>query len=45
VLFLPAVVYRSRLEERALSGKFGGTWEEYTHQTMFLIPFRTYAVE
>jgi len=39
VLFLPAVVYRARLEEKALSGKFGRSWEQYTNKTKFLIPF------
>lgn len=38
VLFLPALVYRAKLEEQALSGKFGHTWEVYLQRTYFLIP-------
>ena len=37
-LFLPAIIYRARLEESTLSKKFGGEWDEYANQTKFLIP-------
>jgi len=38
-LFLPAVIYRARLEESALAEKFGSTWNKYVSQTKFFIPF------
>jgi protein-S-isoprenylcysteine O-methyltransferase Ste14 len=37
-LFVPATVFRARLEENALSEKFGREWIEYTNQTKFLFP-------
>jgi protein-S-isoprenylcysteine O-methyltransferase Ste14 len=39
LVFLPAVIYRVRLEEGALSDRFGNKWDEYVNQTKFLIPF------
>jgi len=39
VLFLPAVVYRARLEEAALAQKFGQEWASYAEGTSFLIPW------
>jgi protein-S-isoprenylcysteine O-methyltransferase Ste14 len=38
LIFLPAVIYRARLEEKALYGKFGDAWINYLHQTKFIIP-------
>ena len=35
LLFLPVLVYRARLEEGALPGKFGQEWDEYFRQTLF----------
>lgn len=37
-LFLPVVVYRAKLEEQALAGKFVNAWDEYLRRTFFLIP-------
>ena len=37
-LFVPAVVYRARLEEQALARKFGQAWSEYAKQTFFMFP-------
>jgi len=37
-LFLPAAVYRARLEERALDRRFGLAWDDYAARTGFLIP-------
>jgi protein-S-isoprenylcysteine O-methyltransferase Ste14 len=46
LLFLPSEIYRARLEERALSRKFGYEWERYAARTGFLLPFvRTGRVE
>jgi protein-S-isoprenylcysteine O-methyltransferase Ste14 len=39
VLFLPAVVHRAKLEDIALSQKFGSVWEDYASNTAFLIPW------
>jgi protein-S-isoprenylcysteine O-methyltransferase Ste14 len=39
VLFLPAVVYRAKLEDEALSRKFGSNWEDYASNTAFLFPW------
>lgn len=39
VLFLPAVVYRAKLEDIALSQKFGSDWKDYASNTAFLIPW------
>jgi len=39
VLFLPAVIYRARVEEKALSATFGSSWKDYVGQTKFLVPF------
>jgi protein-S-isoprenylcysteine O-methyltransferase Ste14 len=38
VLFLPAAVYRARLEERALARRFGPLWDAYVARTSFLFP-------
>jgi protein-S-isoprenylcysteine O-methyltransferase Ste14 len=39
VLFLPAAVYRARLEEEALALRFGQEWASYAARTSFLIPW------
>jgi protein-S-isoprenylcysteine O-methyltransferase Ste14 len=39
VLFLPAVAYRAKLEDEALSWKFGSDWEDYASDTAFLFPW------
>jgi protein-S-isoprenylcysteine O-methyltransferase Ste14 len=39
IFFLPAVVYRARLEEQALETSFGRYWQEYKRRTFFLLPF------
>ena len=39
VIFLPAVLYRAMLEEKALHRMFGNTWTAYQQHTKFLIPF------
>jgi len=39
VLFLPAVVYRAKLEEEALAQKFGQSWDVYVANTSFFIPW------
>jgi protein-S-isoprenylcysteine O-methyltransferase Ste14 len=39
VLFLPAAVYRAKLEEEALALRFGQEWAAYAAQTSFLIPW------
>lgn len=38
VLFGPAIVYRAKLEEKALQYRFGQAWEAYAARTCFLIP-------
>lgn len=38
-LFLPSELYRARLEDKALSRKFGEQWEDYAARTGFLLPF------
>jgi protein-S-isoprenylcysteine O-methyltransferase Ste14 len=38
VLFLPAAIYRARLEEHALERRFGLTWDDYAARTSFLFP-------
>jgi protein-S-isoprenylcysteine O-methyltransferase Ste14 len=38
LLFLPSEIYRARLEERALSAKFGGEWLKYAARTSFILP-------
>ena len=38
LLFLPALVYRARLEEEALQERFGAVWEEYVLRTGFFLP-------
>jgi protein-S-isoprenylcysteine O-methyltransferase Ste14 len=38
VLFLPALVYRARLEERAMEKRFGSSWQEFAGRTFFLLP-------
>ena len=37
--FLPAVIFRAKLEEKALGEKFGSAWAEYARRTHFIIPF------
>ena len=37
-LFVPAVVYRARLEEQALGTQFGEDWHAYARRTAFLLP-------
>lgn len=37
--FVPAVIYRAYLEERALAEKYKGAWRDYSRHTSFLIPF------
>lgn len=39
-LYLPATVYRARLEEEALEKRFGETWNNYVAQTGFFLPTR-----
>lgn len=39
IVFLPAVVYRAKLEEQALENKYGESWQELYRRTSFLIPF------
>jgi protein-S-isoprenylcysteine O-methyltransferase Ste14 len=39
MLFLPAVVYRARLEEKVLQAKFGRDWMNYQRRTSFLLPY------
>jgi protein-S-isoprenylcysteine O-methyltransferase Ste14 len=39
VLFLPALLYRARLEERSLEKKHGTAWQEFEKRTFFLFPF------
>ena len=36
--FLPAAVYRARLEEQALEGKYGEEWRVYRDRTRFFLP-------
>ena len=36
--FLPSEVYRAKLEEKALAGKFGAEWESYIKKTGFMLP-------
>lgn len=38
VLFVPAGIWRARLEEEALAQKFGDTWRTYVEETGFLLP-------
>ncbi len=38
VLFLPAAIYRARLEESALACRFGPAWDDYAARTGFLFP-------
>ena len=38
VLFLPSEIYRAKLEEQALSKKFGSEWDNYAAQTGFILP-------
>lgn len=39
VLFLPSVIYRAQLEDKALFRKFGDEWATYAAQTGFILPF------
>ena len=36
--FIPAGIYRARLEEEALARRFGKEWDEYTARTFFFLP-------
>ena len=36
--FIPAGLWRARLEEVALRRKFGAVWEDYARQTGFILP-------
>jgi protein-S-isoprenylcysteine O-methyltransferase Ste14 len=38
LLFLPSEIYRARLEERALSRRFGSEWKDYAARTGFILP-------
>lgn len=38
VFFLPAMVYRARLEDAALAKRFGSEWFGYAARTGFLLP-------
>jgi len=38
LLYLPSVIWRAKLEERALARRFGSAWEEYVERTGFLLP-------
>jgi len=38
LFYLPSVIYRARLEEKALYQKFGDEWENYAARTGFIIP-------
>jgi protein-S-isoprenylcysteine O-methyltransferase Ste14 len=38
LLFAPTGVWRARLEEKALSAKFGQQWVDYASRTRFLLP-------
>lgn len=37
-LFLPAMIWRARLEDQALQRAFGRRWQEYAARTGFLMP-------
>ncbi len=38
LLFVPATVYRARLEEEAMARKFGEEWDAYASKTGFMLP-------
>ena len=38
IIFLPTEIYRAKLEEKALSKKFGKEWDEYKKNSGFLFP-------
>ena len=38
VLFVPASVYRARLEEAAVAKRFGDRWQNYVSDTYFMFP-------
>lgn len=38
VVFVPASIWRARLEERAMARCFGSRWEDYARRTCFLMP-------
>jgi protein-S-isoprenylcysteine O-methyltransferase Ste14 len=38
IIFSPSEIYRAKLEEKALSKKFGGKWDEYKKESGFFIP-------
>jgi protein-S-isoprenylcysteine O-methyltransferase Ste14 len=38
IIFLPSEIYRAKLEEKALSKKFGNEWDEYKRNSGFLFP-------
>lgn len=40
LLFLPAAVYRARMEDRALALRFGREWAAWAERTGFLVPRR-----
>jgi protein-S-isoprenylcysteine O-methyltransferase Ste14 len=37
-LFIPAGLWRARLEEEALARRFGAEWEDYAAMTYFILP-------
>jgi protein-S-isoprenylcysteine O-methyltransferase Ste14 len=37
-LFIPAGLWRARLEEEALARRFGAEWEDYAARTYFILP-------
>jgi protein-S-isoprenylcysteine O-methyltransferase Ste14 len=38
IVFLPSEIYRAKLEEKALSSKFGKEWDEYKRESGFFFP-------
>jgi len=40
VLFLPAAIYRAKLEDRQLFKTFGEMWKNYQDTTGFIFPFK-----
>jgi protein-S-isoprenylcysteine O-methyltransferase Ste14 len=38
-VFVPAGLWRARLEEEALARRFGQAWEGYARRTRFMIPY------
>jgi protein-S-isoprenylcysteine O-methyltransferase Ste14 len=39
IVFFPAAVWRAKLEEAALSQKFGEEWKAYRQRSHFMVPF------